>query len=48
MKWLGTLILLLGLTICLAPAGCQNKETAELEVETNDTEHEIEWETTEE
>lgn len=31
----------------LAPAGCQEKEESEIEVETNGETHELEWETTE-
>lgn len=44
MKWLSALIMMSALALFLVPAGCQSKETSEIEVETNDAEYEIEWE----
>lgn len=47
MKRLSAILVSMAMILFLVPAGCQNKEQSEIEVETNDAEYEVEWETEE-
>lgn len=48
MKRLHAILAMLAMVLFLVPAGCQNKDRSEIEVETDDAEYEVEWETDEE